>query len=94
MTTGSDKVRLSGLRGEILRELSNALVETILDPESDLGPAAFVAYEKVFEAVESLMIAAHRGNAGYEERDLPPDQRQEYKRAVHALNVLRKLRVE
>jgi hypothetical protein len=94
VSSPTDRVRLGGLRGRIIEEVANSLTSAVMDPDSDLGPAGLLAYEKTLEAVEALMVASHGGNRGYEERDLPPEQRVEYRRAVHALNVLKRLRVE
>ncbi len=94
MTAPTDRIRLAGLRGEVIREISNALVETLLDPDSDLGPAALLAYEKTLGAAEALIVAASSSNPGFEERDLGPEQRAEYRKAVHALNTIKRLRVE
>lgn len=94
MSSPTDNIRLAGLRGVLLQELANTLTETVLDPDSDLGPAGLLAYEKTLEAVEALIVAASGSNPGYEVRDLAPEQRSEYKRIVHGLNLIKKLRVE
>ena len=94
MTSPTDRQRLAGLRGEILRETANTITNTILDPETDLGPLAFTALEKTAEAAEALIKAATGSNPGYEVDDLPREEREEYKRIVHGLNLLRRLRVE
>ncbi len=94
MSSPTDRIRLSGLRGRVLEELATALTETILDPDSDLGPAGLLAYEKTLEAAESLIIASSSSNPGYEVQDLGAEQRSEYKRIVHALGLIKKLRIE
>lgn len=91
----SAKVRLMGLRGEMIHEVEAAITEIILDPElSDLGPAGLVALEKVVDALGSLVVAASSSNRGYEVDDLPREERTEYKRILHGIGVLKRLRVE
>jgi hypothetical protein len=94
MTTGSDRARLAGLRGRLSEELANSLQSALLDPDSDLGPAGLLAYETTHEALRALTVAAHPGNPGYEDRDLPPQERVEQKQIAHTLGLLRRLRVE